>query len=308
MIRLVVAYVLDLLFGDPQSAPHPVRFIGALINTLEKVLYPYKNKRLSGILLVVLVTTIAYIAALSLSSLNIIIEIYLVYTVLATGALSFEAMKIYRLLENGDIEKAQIQLGFIVSRDTKNMSENDIIRSTVETVSENVVDGIISPLFFLFLGGVPLAMAYKAVSTMDSMIGYKTDKYLNFGWAAARLDDVLNFIPARITGFFLIPFASMLCGKNPARSFVTVVRDRKKHDSPNSAHAEAAVAGALGVHLGGRNVYFGKVSDKPFIGDKLKDFQTGDIKDTVRIMYVTSVAAIAIGIIVSIIINKTVYF
>jgi adenosylcobinamide-phosphate synthase len=299
LLKILIAFVMDMKFGDPQDAPHPVRFIGKLISALEKYLLPLKHKRLSGVLLVLITVSAAYLLTMSLSSINIIMEIYLTYTVLAAGSLSMEAMVIYNLLKEGKLEQACKRLGFIVSRDTDGLSEADVIRGTIETVSENIVDGIVSPLFYYFLGGVPLAMAYKAASTIDSMIGYKTGKYIKFGWAGARLDDVLNFIPARITGFVLIPLASMLCAKNFINSFLTVVRDRKKHDSPNSAHSEAGVAGALGLRLGGRNKYFGEFSDKPFIGKKLKEFEIGDIKNCIRIMYVISFLALLIGITVS---------
>jgi adenosylcobinamide-phosphate synthase len=296
--EILIAFIMDTIFGDPQHLPHPVRFIGKLISILESRLIVLKIKKLAGLFLVITVIVSTYLVTLSLCAINPVIDVFLMYTVLAAGSLSREGFKIYALLKENRIEEARTSLGFIVSRDTVGLPASDIVRGTVETISENIVDGIISPLFFLFLGGVPLAMAYKAASTMDSMIGYKTEKYIKFGWAAARLDDVLNFIPARITGFVLIPIASLLCGKRFLNSFKITVRDRKKHESPNSAHPEAAVAGALGLRLGGRNSYFGEFSDKPFIGDKLKEFEPHDIIDSIKILYVTTIVALSIGIII----------
>jgi adenosylcobinamide-phosphate synthase len=304
MLKVITAFVLDLIFGDPHNYPHPVRIIGHFISILERKLINFRNKKISGFILTVIVVISSYFAALLISSINILLELFLIYTIFSAGALAFEGKKIYKSLLNGDIEKARYNLSFIVSRDTSKMNKDDIIRSTVETVSENIVDGVISPLFYLLIGGVPLAMAFKATSTLDSMIGYKNKKYKDFGYASAKLDDILNFIPARITGFVLIPAASLLCGKNFINSFKIVARDRLKHDSPNSAHAESAIAGALGLRLGGKNIYFNKSLIKPFIGDKLKQFELNDINDAIRIMYVASVIALIAGVIIKFIIIK----
>jgi adenosylcobinamide-phosphate synthase len=296
--KIVIGFVLDLIFGDPYYAPHPVKFIGKLIGYLEKLLIKLHNKKLSGFLLTCIVVVSIYLVTASLCSLNIVIEIFLIYTIFAVKSLGREGKKIYRLLEKGDISEARIQLGFIVSRDTSELGEKDIIRSTIETIAENIVDGVISPIFYLLLGGAPLAMAFKAASTLDSMVGYKNEKYRDFGFASAKLDDILNFIPARITGFILIPIAALLSGKNFLNSLKVVLRDRLNHDSPNSAHSEAAVAGALGVRLGGQNVYFGEVVNKPYIGDKLKDFETNDITGAIAVLYLTAIIALGTGLII----------
>ncbi len=240
----------------------------------------------------------SYFITLSLCSLNPVIEIFLIYTVLAVKSLACEADKIFNLLASGNIIEARRALSYIVSRDTANMDERNIIRSTVETVSENIVDGITAPLFYLIIGGAPLAMAYKAASTLDSMVGYKNEKYIDFGYASAKMDDILNFIPARITGFILIPLAALLTGKNFIRSFKIVLRDRHKHESPNSAHPEAAASGALGLQFGGLTVYNGKAEQNPLIGDKIKDFELNDIKSAVRILYLTAVIAVIFGLLI----------
>ena len=173
------------------------------------------------------------------------------------------------------------------------MDEKMIIRSTMETISENTVDGIVAPMFYMFLGGMPLAMAYKAINTLDSMVGYKNEKYMDFGKFSAKVDDVANFIPARITGI-LIVLASMILGYDYKNSLKIFLRDRKNHSSPNSAHSEASVAGALGVQFGGKVSYFGKEIDKPTIGDKTKEFELEDIRKNIRIMYVTSFLSLVI--------------
>lgn len=304
MIKIIIAFILDLIFGDPHNYPHPVRIIGQLVVVLEKKLINFKNKKLSGFILTVIVVTSSYLAALLISSINILLELFLIYTIFSAGALAFEGKKIYKSLLNGDIKKARNDLSFIVSRNTTKMNKEDIIRSTVETISENIVDGIISPLFYLLIGGVPLAIAFKAASTLDSMIGYKNEKYRDFGYACAKLDDILNFIPARATGIILIPLASLLSGKNFINSIKIVLRDRLKDDSPNSAHAEAAVAGALGLKLGGKNIYFNKITIKPFIGDKLKKFELNDINDSIHIMYLTSIIALILGLAIKFLIEK----
>ena len=180
-----------------------------------------------------------------------------------------------------------------MSRDTGTMDEKMIIRSTMETISENTVDGIVAPMFYMFIGGLPLGMTYKAINTLDSMVGYKNEKYMEFGKFSAKVDDVANFIPARITGIFII-IVSFILHYDYKNSFKIFFRDRKNHSSPNSAHAEASVAGALGVQFGGRVSYFGKETEKPTIGDKIKDFELEDIKKNIKIMYVTSFLSLVI--------------
>ena len=298
-IKIWIAYVLDLIFGDPQNVVHPVQVIGKIISAGEKVLLRKKYKFLAGAVLNIFTVSITYTLmyliskSVKISVFFMIIEIYLMYTIFSINSLAREGNRVYRILKEGDIEKARKDLSYLVSRDTETMDEKMIIRSTMETISENTVDGIVAPMFYMFLGGMPLAMAYKAINTLDSMVGYKNEKYMDFGKFSAKVDDVANFIPARITGI-LIVLASMILGYNYKNSLKIFLRDRKNHSSPNSAHSEASVAGALGVQFGGKVSYFGKEIDKPTIGDKIKDFELEDIRKNIRIMYVTSFLSLVI--------------
>ena len=298
-IKIWIAYVLDLIFGDPQNVVHPVQVIGKIISAGEKVLLRKKYKFLAGAVLNIFTVSITYTSmyliskSVKISVFFMIIEIYLMYTIFSINSLAREGNRVYRILKEGDIEKARKDLSYLVSRDTETMDEKMIIRSTMETISENTVDGIVAPMFYMFLGGMPLAMAYKAINTLDSMVGYKNEKYMDFGKFSAKVDDVANFIPARITGI-LIVLASMILGYDYKNSLKIFLRDRKNHSSPNSAHSEASVAGALGVQFGGKVSYFGKEIDKPTIGDKTKEFELEDIRKNIRIMYVTSFLSLVI--------------
>ena len=298
-IKILIAYVLDLIFGDPQNVVHPVQVIGKIISAGEKVLLRKKYKFLAGAVLNIFTVSITYTLmyliskSVKISVFFMIIEIYLMYTIFSINSLAREGNRVYRILKEGDIEKARKDLSYLVSRDTEMMDEKMIIRSTMETISENTVDGIVAPMFYMFLGGMPLAMAYKAINTLDSMVGYKNEKYMDFGKFSAKVDDAANFIPARITGI-LIVLASMILGYDYKNSLKIFIRDRKNHSSPNSAHSEASVAGALGVQFGGKVSYFGKEINKPTIGDKTKDFELEDIRKNIRIMYVTSFLSLVI--------------
>ena len=298
-IKIWIAYVLDLIFGDPQNVVHPVQVIGKIISAGEKVLLRKKYKFLAGAVLNIFTVSITYTLmyliskSVKISVFFMIIEIYLMYTIFSINSLAREGNRVYRILKEGDIEKARKDLSYLVSRDTEMMDEKMIIRSTMETISENTVDGIVAPMFYMFLGGMPLAMTYKAINTLDSMVGYKNEKYMDFGKFSAKVDDAANFIPARITGI-LIVFASMILGYDYKNSLKIFLRDRKNHSSPNSAHSEASVAGALGVQFGGKVSYFGKEIDKPTIGDKTKEFELEDIRKNIRIMYVTSFLSLVI--------------
>ena len=298
-IKIWIAYVLDLIFGDPQNVVHPVQVIGKIISAGEKVLLRKKYKFLAGAVLNIFTVSITYTLmyliskSVKISVFFMIIEIYLMYTIFSINSLAREGNRVYRILKEGDIERARKDLSYLVSRDTETMDEKMIIRSTMETISENTVDGIVAPMFYMFLGGMPLAMAYKAINTLDSMVGYKNEKYMDFGKFSAKVDDAANFIPARITGI-LIVLASMILGYDYKNSLKIFIRDRKNHSSPNSAHSEASVAGALGVQFGGKVSYFGKEINKPTIGDKIKDFELEDIRKNIRIMYVTSFLSLVI--------------
>ncbi len=303
VIKIWIAYILDLVFGDPQNIIHPVQIIGKMISLGEKILLKEKSgsryKFFAGIILNIFVVSITYgltcliYKSSKTSGVFTLIEIYLMYTVFSVNSLAREGNRVYNILKEGNIEKARKDLSYLVSRDTETMDEKMIIRSTMETISENTVDGIVAPMFYMFLGGLPLAMTYKAINTLDSMVGYKNEKYMDFGKFSAKIDDVANFIPARITGVLIVA-ASMILRYNYKNSLKMFIRDRKNHSSPNSAHAEASVAGALGVQFGGRVSYFGKEADKPTIGDKIKDFELEDIKKNIKIMYITSFLSLAI--------------
>ena len=305
VIKIWIAYVLDLIFGDPQNIIHPVQVIGKMISSGEKYLLgkrhesDRKYKFFAGMILNITVISVTYAVTYLIykSSENSIIftvaEIYLMYTIFSINSLAREGNRVYNILKEGNIERARKDLSYLVSRDTGTMDEKMIIRSTMETISENTVDGIVAPMMYMFLGGLPLSMTYKAINTFDSMVGYKNEKYMDFGKFSAKLDDVANFIPARITGI-LIVIASMILGYDYKNSLKIFIRDRKNHSSPNSGHAEAGVAGALGVQFGGRVSYFGKEVDKPVIGDKAKDFELEDIKKNIKIMYAASFLSLVV--------------
>lgn len=304
ILIMILGYIMDLVFGDPYWFPHPVRFIGKLISKTEKFIRKHAKSEASlkywGILMwLVPVVTTAVVTALivKIASFNKYVEIFvsafIIYTTLSTKCLKDEATKIYNVLETGDIKKSRVQLSYIVGRDTINLSQSEIIRATVETVAENTVDGTISPMFYGFLFGPVGAMTYKAINTLDSMVGYKNDKYLNLGCVSAKLDDVANFIPARLTAIFM-PLGAFLCGMNRTNSFKIAIRDRKNHKSPNCAFAEGAAAGAIGVQLGGTNIYFGKEVYKPTIGDKKRELENYDIVRMNKLMYATTANALLI--------------
>ena len=304
LLSIYTGYALDLIVGDPYSFPHPVRFIGKLISFVEKQIRKITSSdrglKIAGFFLwfvVVGVTLGGTSIVLRLFEFNKIayftVNTILIYTTLATKCLKDESTKIYKVLKTGDLEKSRIQLSYIVGRDTTNLSEKEIVRATVETVAENTVDGIIAPLFYGFIGGAPLAMAYKAINTLDSTVGYKNDKYYYLGYASAKIDDIANYIPARL-GVILLSFGSLFVGFNFKNALKIGIRDRKNHKSPNCAFSEGAVAGALGIQLGGTNVYFGKEVYKPTIGDKNREIEIEDIVRTNKIMYSSSIISIII--------------
>lgn len=304
LLSIYTGYVLDLIIGDPYSFPHPVRFIGKLISFVEKQIRKIatsdKALKIAGFFLwfvVVGVTLGSTSIVLRLFQFNkityFLVNSILIYTTLATKCLKDESEKIYKVLKTGDLDKSRIQLSYIVGRDTTNLSEKEIVRATVETVAENTVDGIIAPLFYGFIGGAPLAMAYKAINTLDSTVGYKNDKYYYLGFASAKIDDIANYIPARL-GVLLLSIGSLFVGFNFKDALKIGIRDRKNHKSPNCAFSEGAVAGALGIQLGGTNVYFGKEVYKPTIGDKKREIEIEDIVRTNKIMYSSSIISIII--------------
>ena len=308
VLAIAVGFVLDLVLGDPHGFPHPVRWMGALISRLEGPLrrvFPATRfgERVAGAVLVVIVAGASFAcAALLLWAcgqlswwLALAVESLLCYWMLATRALRDESMAVARELAAPDLPAARHAVSMIVGRDTERLDEEGVAKAAVETVAENTSDGVIAPLFYMALGGAPLAVLYKAVNTMDSMVGYKNERYRHFGTAAARLDDVLNFIPARIAGVLMCMAAPMvrLDGAGAWRVFR---RDRLAHSSPNSAHTEAACAGALGVQLAGGNWYFGKYVDKPTIGDALRPVECADIARANRLLYASSVLGLLLAL------------
>lgn len=306
LFALLLGFLLDLLLGDPRWLPHPIRAIGALIAALEKVLRKIFPKNRSGqlaggVALVILVLVLSggfTLLVLWLCGkvglwLQFLAETILCFQLLATRSLKGESMKVYKALKAGDLEGARYAVSMIVGRDTQCLDEAGVARAAVETVAENASDGVIAPLIFLAIGGAPLGMVYKAVNTMDSMVGYKNDQYLWFGRCAARLDDVVNFIPARLAGL-LMCLGAGFSGFDAPNALRIFRRDRKNHKSPNSAHTEAAAAGALHIQLGGSNYYFGKLVEKPTIGDADHPVEPLDIVRVNRLMYATAFLALVL--------------
>ena len=293
----IIGFILDLIVGDPHWIYHPIRLIGKLISSTEKLIrhcFPKTKtgERIGGIVLAIIVmiisTGIPLVLLIICYKMNVylglIIESIFCYQLLATKSLKVESMKVYKALKDKDIEKARYAVSMIVGRDTKSLDEVGITKAAVETVAENTSDGSIAPLIAIIIGGAPLGFLYKSINTMDSMIGYKNDKYINIGRFAAKLDDVVNYIPARFSAYMMILSAYMLGmdGKNAYRIYK---RDRYKHDSPNSAHTESVCAGALRIRLAGDAYYFGKLHKKEYIGDALREIEIEDIKRANRLLY-----------------------
>ena len=328
LIALVLGFFLDLLIGDPHWIYHPVRFIGLIISLLEKMFIGRdagkekseggketaesdKNKEKAesgadkgsnkkiffGVLTVIillgntfLVTSLLIVGSYLINDyLGLAVEAIMTYFILATKSLKYESMKVYKALQTGTIDDARKAVSMIVGRDTENLNEEGVVKAAVETVAENTSDGVIAPMIFTAIGGPILGFLYKAVNTMDSMIGYKNYKYLYYGRAAAKLDDFVNFIPARISAYLMI-FAAALGGKeySAKKAHEIFKRDRFNHASPNSAQTESVCAGALGVRLAGDASYFGKIVKKPYIGDADRTIEREDIKRACRLMYITA--------------------
>ncbi len=305
MIALGCGCLIDLLVGDPHGIWHPVVWAGSFISFLEKKLLgngedkSRETKRRRGILLCALVTGVSIILTGLVISLSYLInryvgvaaEVVLTAYILAARSLYNESMKVYFDIEKKDIESARYNLSMIVGRDTKDLEEASVIRAAVETVAENTSDGVIAPLLYTAIGGPVLGMAYKAVNTMDSMVGYKNERYEDFGRAAAKLDDVVNFLPTRISAVLMVLsaafcgiFTKKISGKESLRIWR---RDRRNHTSPNSAQTESACAGALRVRLGGDSYYKGILVKKPFIGDDLRQIENEDIKRANLLMFLS---------------------
>jgi adenosylcobinamide-phosphate synthase len=295
IIDLILAVLLDLLIGDPYWFKHPVIYIGKLISMLDKLgrnlCYTNNQIKIFGGVIVIIVAFSSFLVPFLILKIseNVfwlyhILNTILLWTTIAAKCLSAEGIKVYDSLAKNDIIDARVKLSYIVGRDTKKLSEYEIIRADVETIAENTADGVIAPILYAILGGAPLAMMYKGINTMDSMLGYMNIKYKYIGFFPAKTDDVFNYVPARITGF-LICLAAPLVRGNILESIKVMIRDRKNHKSPNCAFPEGAAAGAMRVQLGGTNVYFGEEMYKPTIGNKINDLGKRHIVDSIKLMY-----------------------
>ena len=308
VLALLTGFALDLLFGDPHWLPHPVRLIGWLITKTERLLRAIAPKTArgefwAGAVLAVFVPAVSCAAPLLLlwvcaqihPLLAFAVESVMCYQILAVKSLKTESMKVYQELKKGDLAAARRAVSMIVGRDTENLTAEQVTKAAVETVAENTSDGVGAPLFYLALGGAPLGFFYKAVNTLDSMVGYKNDKYLWFGRASAKVDDVFNYLPSRLTAHLMI-LAARLLGIDAAGAKRIYLRDRRNHSSPNSAQTEAVGAGALGVELAGDASYFGKIVHKKTIGDPLRPVVPDDIPAANRLLYGTSWLLLALSI------------
>lgn len=307
IIGFSLGFIMDLIIGDPYNIPHPIRLIGSLIGWLDKALLNTEkgktSQRFRGFLMWIIVTGLTVIVTGAIlfgaykinKFLGIAVEAILTCYILATKSLKDESMKVYKALKTGSIEDSRKAVSMIVGRDTNNLDAAGVAKAAVETVAENTSDGVIAPLIYTCIGGPVLGMLYKAINTMDSMVGYHNDRYENFGFFAAKADDVVNFIPARLSALLMI-LATVIAGNDfsTKRAFRIFRRDRYNHKSPNSAQTESVCAGALGVRLAGDASYFGKVVKKPYIGNDYRQIEAEDIKRINRLMYTTAILAFAI--------------
>lgn len=307
---LLVACLLDYLIGDPPNWPHPIRYIGMIIKKYENLIRSLKwmNLKVGGFFLtgltvgtvVLIVHLILLLARFIHPAVNLILSIYLIYTTLAAKCLDVETMKVHNALVNKDIHEGRKMLSYLVGRDTSQLNEGEVIRGAVETVAENTIDGVLAPLFYIAIGfflGIPVQMAfmYKAINTLDSMVGYIQEPYTEIGFASAKLDDIANYVPARI-GSFLMLIAGTILGYNGKNGLKILKRDRKNHKSPNCGYPESVAAGLLQIQLGGTNTYFGQSLYKPTIGDRISELESNHITDVIKVMYGSE--TVAIGVIV----------
>ncbi len=294
-LLIIGSFILDLVFGDPELIfPHPIAIIGKFISKTEKIFY--RDDKIYGLIFSIFVIGCVYfitaiiekVLALFHGNLSyLLLSIFGSFTI-SLRSLHLETKKVVDDLILNDINSARKKLSFLVSRDTFELEKSDIIRSLIETISENLTDGVIAPIFYYFIGGIKLAFLYKTVNTLDSMIGYKNSKYKNFGFFSAKLDDILNFIPSRIAGI-LVVISAFLLRFNYKNSFKIMLRDHNKTDSPNSGYTESAFAGALNIQLGGPTPYFGVWYDKPFIGDEIEKLSIIHVKKSYKLLYLSSI-------------------
>jgi adenosylcobinamide-phosphate synthase len=307
-VMIGIAFVMDLILGDPKGVPHPVRAMGRGAKSLERITRKKtRNQKLAGSVTVLILVTGTYAVSLSLlelfrqmnAQLFFVMETILIYTALATRSLYDESHPVQIALNHSDYHQARCHLQNIVGRDTQHLNRKQITRATVETVSENTVDGVVAPLFYACIGGAPLALTYKCVNTLDSMFGYKNKEYIHFGWASARLDDVANWLPARLAGPLMV-LAATLLGLNGKRAWTTMWRQGQNHLSPNAGIPEAVVAGSLGVELGGPQYYQGRMSDKPTIGEAFREIEIEDIFRSHQILFATALLALGFFLLIRI--------
>ncbi len=299
VLILFTAVLIDSIMGDPYWLPHPIIFIGNMIKKYEGIIRRIKfiPLKIGGFILtigsiitvMIVIFSILFIANIIHPVLKLVIMVYLLYTSLAGRCLHLEGNKVYESLIEKDIEKSRKLLSYLVGRDTSELTLQDITRGIVETIAENTVDGVLAPVFYIIIGffiGMPVEMAflYKTINTLDSMVGYKQEPYKDIGYASAKLDDIANYIPARL-GSLLMLGAGGILGYDIRRGLKILIRDRRNHKSPNCGYPESAVAGMLNIQLGGTNTYFGERVYKPTIGDDVVPLEPKHIKDTVRIMY-----------------------
>lgn len=309
IIAFIIGFILDIFLGDPYWLPHPIRAIGNLISWLEERLLGKKTEELAQdrrdtekelkngkwlVMFVLLITVIGTALLLACAYgihvyAGVVVEAVMTYQILAAKCLKVESMKVYDGLKKQDLEASRKAVSMIVGRDTSVLDETGVAKATIETVAENTSDGVIAPMLYTALGGPVLGFFYKAVNTMDSMVGYKNQRYLHFGRVAAKLDDVMNYIPARISAYLMIG-VSFVMGKefSGKQAYRIYKRDNRKHASPNSAQTESVCAGALGIQLAGNASYFGKIVEKPYIGDETRKVVYEDIRRINRLMYATA--------------------
>lgn len=316
VIALAAGFLLDLLIGDPIWLYHPICLVGNGIAAMEKRIRKVMPKTqrgelIGGFLEVLLVCALSFglpyiiliLCYKKLPAAGLVLEIFWCYQLLAARSLKDESMKVYEKLKTGTLEEARYAVSMIVGRDTQSLTEEGVIKAAVETVAESTSDGVIAPAFYMAIGGVPLMFLYKGINTMDSMLGYKNEKYLYFGRCAAKLDDLANYIPSRFAGRLMVAAAYVMNGKSANEKFEGISgknaariykRDRRNHASPNSAQTESAMAGALQVRLAGDAWYFGKLYKKPTIGDPIRPVEAEDIRRSNHLMYGTAILGIVL--------------
>ncbi|MDO5725325.1 MAG: adenosylcobinamide-phosphate synthase CbiB [Tissierellia bacterium] len=307
MYMVLIAIGIDLLLGDPYFFPHPVRLMGLIINIEEKIARLFckskKSLRFAGFLIVIINIALAIVPLYFIykkisTRAQVILSIYLIYTCISARMLHYEAFMVKKALSQS-LEAGRKRVKYIVGRETDNLDEKEIIKATVETVSENTSDGIIAPLIYIALFGPIGGILYKFINTMDSMIAYKNEKYKDLGLFAAIVDDIFNYVPARVTGVLMC--ASNFNARMTERGFKIMLRDHNKHSSPNAGYPESAVAGILGIQLGGGNYYFKRFVNKPYIGDNIREIELKDIDKTVYIMYRTMIFYLVLYLILAIV-------